>query len=150
MLGISCICTVQGAVILWGPRPVVLLERNLYGHPLAGLLWDKFSQLDTNHDGLLSRTEFGHALRRLCPLSESDVDKVFRVFDVNPDGVIEIDEFLAAVERGPVVEMLSPTCCRAMVAPAPEWGAVTVWSITCASSWECCRAMAALAVALKI
>ena len=26
------------------PDPVVRLERNLYGHPLAGLLWEKFCQ----------------------------------------------------------------------------------------------------------
>ena len=39
-------------------------------------------------------------MRRHCPLSEKEVKVLFRVFDPNGDGGVDIEEFVASVERG--------------------------------------------------
>ena len=42
--------------------PVVPLERNLYGHPLAGLLWERISEEDPIEAWLGENSKLGMSL----------------------------------------------------------------------------------------
>ena len=60
-----------------------------------------FNLMDTNHDGHITRDEFAHTVRRLCPITKSELDVVFRAFDQGGSGMIHLEEFLSMV-RGPL------------------------------------------------
>ena len=56
-----------------------------------------FQAFDEDSSGMLDKSEFGMALRVLCPqLSDDDVSRIFDAVDVNMDGSISYTEFLAA------------------------------------------------------
>jgi hypothetical protein len=60
-----------------------------------------FELMDTNHDGDVSREEFEHCVRRLCPITNAELDTVFRAFDKDGSGQIDVQEFLSMV-KGPL------------------------------------------------
>jgi Ca2+-binding EF-hand superfamily protein len=74
----------------------------------------EFDKFDSSKDGAIDITEFGQMLRGLGPLaalfcssstdniSDAEVAALFRKADINGDGAINFDEFLALREQGMV------------------------------------------------
>eukprot|EP00941_MAST-03F_sp_MAST-3F-sp1_P003919 g3919.t1 len=59
-----------------------------------------FRRYDTSGNGELEREEFNHAIRHLVPMTDHELDVLWRTFDVNKDGSISFNEFVDVVERG--------------------------------------------------
>ena len=49
---------------------------------------------------MLSMEEFGHGMRRICPLSEEDLELSAQVFDTDGNGQVDYAEFSTFVETG--------------------------------------------------
>ena len=60
-----------------------------------------FNLMDTNHDGHITRDEFAHTVKRLCPITNSELEVVFSAFDTGGSGMIHLEEFLSML-RGPL------------------------------------------------
>lgn len=58
-----------------------------------------FNQIDSDHDGNITREEFLHGAKYAIemPISKTDLGKAFDYVDVNSDNVISHEEFCAAV-----------------------------------------------------
>lgn len=54
---------------------------------------DLFSQMDTDKDNFLSLAEFTTGLRKLCPLSATTLENVFKYIDSNGNGKIDLQKF---------------------------------------------------------
>jgi len=52
-----------------------------------------FKRIDKNHDGVVSKEEFSAALKRLLPLSDSEMSMVWRLVKREEDGQINLKEF---------------------------------------------------------
>jgi len=80
----SALIAVEGKISILGER----FRRN--GQTVA----DAFQAFDRNFDGLLTRDEWVRAMRTFAwDLSDAESDAVFRRFDVNGDGYMNIAEF---------------------------------------------------------
>jgi calcium-dependent protein kinase len=57
-----------------------------------------FLELNTNHDGQLSKEEVSKAFEIYFgnPIDKEDIDKMFMIIDVSGSGKIEFSEFLMA------------------------------------------------------
>lgn len=51
-----------------------------------------FAQIDTNHDGFVTREEIEVGLRHMA-LSKDDVTRIMSAFDVDQNGILEFNEF---------------------------------------------------------
>ncbi|MCB5179234.1 EF-hand domain-containing protein [Streptomyces antimicrobicus] len=62
-----------------------------------------FGRFDTDDDWLLDMHEFGRALARLTGRDRSaqEVERLFRVTDVDGDGLVSLPEFEECVRHGP-------------------------------------------------
>ncbi|CAD5114127.1 DgyrCDS3272 [Dimorphilus gyrociliatus] len=51
-----------------------------------------FAQIDTNHDGFVTKEEIQVGLRHMA-LSEDDVSRIMSAFDMDQNGILEFNEF---------------------------------------------------------
>lgn len=74
----------------------------------AGLLRSAFAAFDTDGSGSISIEELRHALTTMGePLSDAEVDALFRVVDSDGSGTVDYAEFAAAMSSGlPVARLL--------------------------------------------
>lgn len=74
--------------------------------------WQEFAALDTNHSGVLEKSEIHHLLARQLNRAptEEEVADFLESADTNQDGVISLNEYIATmlVEPGFTVEV--PKC----------------------------------------
>ena len=59
----------------------------------------EFEEIDSNKDGMLSRDDFRHCVKRLIPISEEDMEELSDVLDRNGDNMICWNEFLIFVQN---------------------------------------------------
>eukprot|EP00940_MAST-03C_sp_MAST-3C-sp2_P003010 g3010.t1 len=57
-------------------------------------------RMDKDHNGVLSKPELARALKRILPLSDQEIELVWSMIDANKDGKVDIEEFMAFVEKG--------------------------------------------------
>eukprot|EP00933_Yihiella_yeosuensis_P061632 TRINITY_DN6446_c0_g1_i1.p1 TRINITY_DN6446_c0_g1~~TRINITY_DN6446_c0_g1_i1.p1 ORF type:complete len:441 (-),score=69.51 TRINITY_DN6446_c0_g1_i1:20-1342(-) len=89
-----------------------------------------FSIFDLNGDGFMSRDEWDRAMSLIGPeLQSSDVESVFRRFDQNQDGYLNVAEFQDffqnAMDLQPAVAVARPTGAHTPAPPARPTGAHT-------------------------
>lgn len=76
------------------------LSRNLRSKGTYGLshLKNAFKEIDTNNSGTVSHTELRNAFRKSgFILKDEEVDVIMQNLDVNRNGVLEYEEFVAAL-----------------------------------------------------
>eukprot|EP01043_Picozoa_sp_COSAG02_P085212 COSAG02_NODE_22898_length_736_cov_1.354788_1_plen_217_part_01 len=82
-------------------REAVASHRRLHGHVVMDSR-SLFAAMDVDMSGTLSREEFREALTRLdltqygWRVSQAELDRLVDAMDINGNGVIDFDEFLAA------------------------------------------------------
>lgn len=59
-----------------------------------------FNSIDNNNSGTLDKGEVQEALNKMgkCELSEDSLNKVFKKYDANNDGGIDINEFVSMLQ----------------------------------------------------
>merc|ERR1719187_1215804 len=69
-----------------------------------------FKKIDINGDGLISKDELSKAvLPNNMKLSETEIDAIFQLGDVNKDGEIDLDEFLGVMAPTAGISTISQT-----------------------------------------